>query len=181
VDIQSRIEQQAKIDSLAIGLSSETSVYDYLFAKALADNAISYLPVAENLSKTALLNVSESFKVFAEKKNLKLLYIQNDAAFWEGLMGTKEFQNPEILGVDDLKVQEKLTELKAGNLAFSAIFDIKKLANYYALLNLYSNRVENSLYLNFNQKTDLFEPYHVDKELESIESFYNHQNSANSI
>ncbi|TMM58944.1 hypothetical protein FEE95_05795 [Maribacter algarum] len=169
--IQSRIKEQGKIDSLTIGLNTETSAYELLFAKTLGNNRIPYISAGENFKETDVLKNSESFNAYLKEKGLQLVYIEDDISFWESLTQRKSVPEVEYLNLDNLLITPKFMVYIEGGHEFEEVFDIEKLATYYSLLSLYSNRTNNSLYLNYNEKTGLLEPFHVTKDLGRLNTY----------
>jgi len=160
-----------KTDSLAIGIDTKNSPYDFLFGKALEDHSIFYLSKKKNFTNNDILKESEVFKSYLNEKELRLLYIQNDISFWKKLTQQKQIPVMKFLSLNKKIAQTKLNAYISGNVVFADVFDIEKLAAYYALLNLYSNRTENSLYLNLNETTGLLEPYFVEKPLGKLNTY----------
>lgn len=163
-------------DSLAVGLNSETSAFGFLFRKELEDSGIPFLPLETTLKKEDVLTTSVVFKNSLAKNQLQVLYIPNDISFWRILTYEKKIPKMNFLNIDKETIQNKLNVYLDSSTSLSNVFDLDKLADYYALLNLYSNRFENSLYLNLNVQTDLLEPYFVDKKLGEHNTYINNLN-----
>lgn len=145
-------------DSLLLGLNNKKSVYDFLFEKELLKNAIPYLSIADEHKEIDVLTVSE-------EKKLRLISIPDDISFWNSLTQLKKVPDVRLINLERESIISRLKAYTEGLNEFKEVFDIEKLSGYYALLNLYSNRIENSLYLNLNENTGLLEPLYVDKNL----------------
>jgi len=162
---------QDKKDSLSIGLDTETSAYGYLFRKRLEDRSIPFLSISENLRKEDFREGTSALKKYLSKNELQLLQISNDIDFWQQLTHKREVPKLNFLNLDEESIQKTLKKYIDRSSSFANTFDIEKLAEYYALLNLYSGRLESSLYLNLNTQTGLLEPYFVSKKLGELNTY----------
>ena len=131
-------------------------VYYFLFEKQLEDKSIGFLPE----SRTAV-----------PTNKLQLIKIANDFQFWKEVTQDKTIGNLNYLNGDTVGALPKLNSYLKGEVPFSAVFDEKKLASYYALLNLYSNRAASILYLRLNQETGLLEPFFVSEKLGTLNNY----------
>ncbi|VAW17547.1 hypothetical protein MNBD_BACTEROID03-1953 [hydrothermal vent metagenome] len=160
-----------KKDSLSLGLNIEGSAYDFLFSKQLEAKKILFLPKHQQLKKLDFKNASPAFQEYVKEHGLQLMKTPNDIVFWQKITQEKKMGELQFFNADLVKINQRLKEYFNGDRKFSELFDEQKLASYYALLNLYSNRTDNELYLHFNKSTQLLEPFVVDKELGILNTY----------
>lgn len=152
-------------DSLALALFKETDIYDFLFEEQLQKNNIHFLPKSLR-ARAALFSDSDPKIIeYLQSSGMQLIRINDDRIFW------KRFTQDKILDVlrdihgDSVEINDQMKSYLRGDIPFSEVIDQKKLAYYYVLVNLFSDTENRRLYLYFNEKNKLFEPFYIHKQL----------------
>jgi len=149
----------------------ESSIYGFLFEKELKEKNISFLPSSSGLKKVHALNNSVFFKKHLKNNNIQLMKVPDDILFWRNITKHKKLVDLSFVNLKAEKLNLKLQSYFEGSLLFSEVFDIEKLSSYYALLNLYSNNLDRTLYLRYNEQSSLFEPFFIDKILGELNTY----------
>lgn len=147
------------------GVKSINDLFLPIFNKTLNDYKISFFP----LDKDSL-----SIKSLCLTKNKTLTTIDDKNTFWK-LLFNKDIKYQSYIksfGIDKKEVDELLTSLLDEKVLFNEVFDIEKLATYYALINLFSNNRSKKLSLLYNENTKKLEPFYLgDNQLGTLNTY----------
>lgn len=143
----------------------DDSAYEFLFKLELEKKEIPYLQSNNKFLEKGKVIDTKQFIKYLKETNLQLINISNENVFWENTTKVKEFGNIDFLNFNEERFKLIMKPYFEGSISFSDVFDTKKIASYYSLLNLYTNKSEESLYLRFNEESQLFEPFYLYKKL----------------
>ncbi|MDN5215662.1 hypothetical protein QQ020_26530 [Fulvivirgaceae bacterium BMA12] len=134
------------------------ALYTPLFIKVLQSYDIAHLSYK---TPKAINTISLSDYVKNEKKAIGK--VEDSDAFWSSLFSKNSNYESLItfLGDKQSQASDFLKKISEGEQTFSEIFDIDKLATYYALINLFSNNEAREIGLLYNPETKLLEPLYL--------------------
>ncbi len=158
-------------DSLLLGLNVETSVYGFLLSKQLEANGIGFLSQSKEIRRQDFLNPQSKLNQTLQDQKLQLIKVSDEVSFWEKIANKKELGKTTLFNLDSAEVNKKMASYFAGDLKFSDLFDVEKLAFYYSLINLYSDGEDNELFLSYNRDSKLIEPFFINKKLGTLNRY----------
>jgi hypothetical protein len=152
-------------------ISSLSEFYFSVFQDILTKHDIKHLPINKKV-----------FEESATTSNIKIIKITNKNSFWDFISSKKEDYKTVIKPFND--PQNEITNLISSYLEnkveFEAVFDIEKLANYFTLINLFSNNASKEMGLLLNNDTRKLEPFYLNtNKLGELNTYLKEENISN--
>ena len=144
-----------------LGFQRPTNPYIALFLYMLEQNEIQFLPYFYTQTKAGLKQTQESLGNYIENEKIIIGLVENQKQFWE-LINEKHddiLNNISFRGENKVLATQLIESYIDGELGFESVFNVEKLARYFSIKNLFSNRCDEHMHFIYNQKEKLLEPY----------------------
>lgn len=136
--------------------------YKSIFIQELDNNDILYLPYSYTIINDSLYETKEDYNAYIAHKNLTILKVDKPVLFLEHInnnLPIKELIN--IQGKMNIEASNLIRSYEDGISNLDNVFDLEKLAVFFALNDLYASRCDEFLYFVYNLKSKLLEPFFV--------------------
>lgn len=140
---------------------SDANPYNTLFTNALNNLEIKNLPYSYITVGDSIFQINEDFDQYLTQNNQTIGVIEKENQFWS-LLNRKHAalsSNIKFKGEKSENANLLIERFVKGETSFETIFNIKKLADYYALRNVFSNSCVETFYISYNPEKDILEPF----------------------
>jgi len=137
------------------------NVYLRLFTETLLKKGISFLPFSYTINKDSLFQVNTTLDTYISKNDKTIGTVNKPKEFWKAINTNNQIlQKKIIFNGKNTKDASKLIEMYSNNQAeLHEVFDIKKLASFKALSNLFSITCKSEIHFIYNKDSNLLEPF----------------------
>jgi len=145
---------------------TKPNVYTTVFIKALEEEGISSLPYSYAINGDSLFQTTTTLNNYITGENETIGTIENPNKFWKNINNKTQFlsKNITFIGENSEKAKELITHYSNQELELKDIIDIKKLASFIALKNVFSNSCNEKLHFLYNKESSLLEPFFLGSE-----------------
>jgi hypothetical protein len=143
------------------GQKSKPNPFINVFHKALESNNISFLPYSYSLKNDSLFEVKQSLDQYILKNNQTIGIIDKSNQFWS-LTNTKHkalSRNIKFFGDYKEEANQLLEDYVNQDAQLGSVINLEKMAIYFAFKNVFSNSCNEKMYLLYNTKNKLLEPF----------------------
>lgn len=151
-----------KNDDFVEGFKTQPNTYKVALFKLLDKFNIQYLPTELILENNKLFDSFTPLDIFSSQENLTILEVKNPNIFWRQINLKKELEGFINLSGDySQQIKTQLKSITEGETKIESLFDLKKLADYNAVMNLFTSNCDDPIYFKLNKETDKLEPLYV--------------------
>lgn len=137
------------------------NIYNPLMMEMLSDKGIKTLPFSYFKIEDSLMEVWASYEKFVKKEHLTLAETERPEFFWNSLLkgDIKAVDKLTFQGSDVEGARQLLASYIHGEKSFQEVFDVKKLADFYVIKDLFYGNCPKVLKLFLNREEKRFEPF----------------------
>ena len=149
-------------NSLSNQFNKAPNPYKSIFVQELIDNEILYLPYAYTIIKDSLYETKEDYEKNFINKKLTFLKTEKPVLFLENLNSKLPLKDLVIIkGKQSTEVANLIESFENGTKTLDNVFDLDKMAVFFALRDLYMSICDEYLYFVYNLDSQLLEPFFV--------------------
>ena len=152
----------------------EPNPYSEVFEAVLKNYNIGFQDHSYSVVNGTLFQVNKNRDAYLTGADITLATIKKPKEFWN-YINSKDQSILDLIyvkGTAEEEVNSLLGKYATNNLELNALFDIKKLALFFALENLFSITCDQDFYLIFNENTNLLEPFYINSKCLGTRSNY---------
>jgi hypothetical protein len=146
-----------------LGFQRPTNPYISLFMDMLEQNEIQFLPYTYTQTKEGLKQTQENLDNYIEKEELIIGLVLNQKQFWKFV----NEKNDDVLKLISFRGENKVLASQLiekyinGDLGFESVFNVEKLARFFSIKSVFSNRCDEHMHFIYNAYNKHLEPYFV--------------------
>ncbi len=137
------------------------NIYKPLFTSMLSKIDITFLPYTYVKEGDTLFDISPAKSEYFSSEKITVVSVKRVNDFWVNLVknNNKALDLISVKGENKEDAERLLKDLIGGALIFSDVFDLEKLANFYAVNTLFAGNCQSSLQFIYNKKNKQLEPF----------------------
>ena len=163
--INTPFENQIEVDfddNPKAGDKSHPNVYESIFKAELDKIGVKYIPSAYKLINDSLYRLTDNLKLYIGDNALSIGSVENLKKFFKAINNQEPIKGHiKFQGVNADKAMAKIYAYISNQSQLNEVFDLDKMAKYFALVDLYSKRCNEGMHLVYNEDTERIEPFFV--------------------